>query len=393
MLEEAIVNLLLRHNCVVVPAFGGFVAQSSGAIIDMNTGVISPPRKSVLFNKQLINNDGLLISHLSKESDFDYATAESFLASKVEEWQVQLKEGQRVSIDKIGHLYLDAERNISFEQDRYFNLLLQSYGLNKVHFISEEDVKLTETAVVAAPKSAEAKIIPVVVPVETSEEDKEETKVAAIAAVGSQSKLWKYVAAAVLLPIAFFTYWIPVETSVLQSGMISFKDFNPTYKAGEGVYQQTSFTFPSEFNEKEKSVAEIEAGLPKGLKTYYIEFAGKKVPVKVTPETVEEIIEPIVAQEIERVVVEKIVEEPIVVEEPKPVVEVHTMHYITGCFSDRANAESMVQKMKERGLNAEIIGENKGTMRVSAGGASNQSDFDQIVKKAQQIGYKGWKLD
>ena len=92
MLEEAIVNLLLRHNCVIVPAFGGFVAQSSGALIDMDSGVITPPRKSVLFNKQLVNNDGLLISHISSEYKIEYASSENFLKTKVDEWHAQGRE-------------------------------------------------------------------------------------------------------------------------------------------------------------------------------------------------------------------------------------------------------------------------------------------------------------
>ena len=63
--EELIGDLLLRNNCVIVPSFGGFVANQSAAIIDYRNGIITPPRKSVLFNRQLINNDGLLIKELS----------------------------------------------------------------------------------------------------------------------------------------------------------------------------------------------------------------------------------------------------------------------------------------------------------------------------------------
>ena len=60
LIEKLIGDLLLRHNCVVVPSFGGFVAKQVSAVIDYKTGVMHPPKKSLLFNKQLINNDGLL---------------------------------------------------------------------------------------------------------------------------------------------------------------------------------------------------------------------------------------------------------------------------------------------------------------------------------------------
>ena len=54
-IEELIGDLLLRHNCVVIPTFGGFVAGQTSATFDASKGTILPPRKSLLFNKQLIN--------------------------------------------------------------------------------------------------------------------------------------------------------------------------------------------------------------------------------------------------------------------------------------------------------------------------------------------------
>ncbi len=391
MLEEAIVNLLLRHNCVIVPAFGGFVAQSSGALIDMATGIISPPRKSVLFNKQLVNNDGLLISYISSEYKMEYASSENFLKTKVDEWHEQLKEGKRVSIDKIGHLFLDAERNISFEQDRFFNLLLQSYGLNKVHFISEEDVKLTETVVIAPVERKETPIAPIVPAVETEEKKKEPTRVVALTPPDDKRKAWKYIAAAVLLPLAFYTYWIPVETTVLKSGMISFKDFNPAYESGAGAYQQNSFSFPATEYEQKASLKDQLAKLPEGEVAFF-NLDGKMIPLaaeKAQKETSTEVIST------PKTIVEKEVEKPTPtvqkVEQPKVVAK--QIHYITGCFSDKVNAEGMVKTLRKRGLNGIILDQKNGMYRVSAGGAESEAEFDKISRKIQAIGYKGWKLD
>ena len=46
----------------------------------------------------------------------------------------------------------------------------------------------------------------------------------------------KYAAAACLLPLAFYSFWIPTHSGVLESGLISFKDFNPFYKKELGAY-------------------------------------------------------------------------------------------------------------------------------------------------------------
>jgi hypothetical protein len=127
-LENLISELLLRHNCVVIPSFGGFVAGQVPAHFDTEKGVILPPRKSLLFNKQLISNDGLLIATYAKHNHLNYDVAEFFIRDTVKKWQDKLAKGERVSIENVGFLYLDAEKNIGFEQDRYSNLLLASYS-------------------------------------------------------------------------------------------------------------------------------------------------------------------------------------------------------------------------------------------------------------------------
>ena len=96
-IEELIGDLLLRHNCVVIPTFGGFVAGQTPAVFDAQKGSITPPRKSLLFNKQLINNDGLLIAayaHATKKSyeeSNDYDWKNPTYHYKVENWREKVQ--------------------------------------------------------------------------------------------------------------------------------------------------------------------------------------------------------------------------------------------------------------------------------------------------------------
>ena len=142
--EQLIGDLLVRHNCVIIPAFGGFVAKQTSASIDYKNGIMTPPRKSLLFNRQLINNDGLLIAELAVSNAINYNQATDTVGSLVYTWNEKLRNGERITIDKIGFLFYDQEKNICFEQDRFFNLLLESYGLETVHFLSENDVQLAQ---------------------------------------------------------------------------------------------------------------------------------------------------------------------------------------------------------------------------------------------------------
>ena len=219
--EELIGNLLLRHNCVIIPSFGGFVAKRVPAAVDFEKGIMQPPGKALLFNRQLINNDGLLTAEFASQNALDYSTASGIINKLVDSWNDQLKAGARVAIDRVGFLYFDQEKNVCFEQDRFFNLLLESYGLGKVHFMPAEDA-----------------------PAALVKEDKlgvEEPKIIEHPALKARSNAWKYVAAACFLPIAFYSYWIPVKTNVLQSGMISVKDFNPFQKTALGKYKAQKY--------------------------------------------------------------------------------------------------------------------------------------------------------
>ncbi len=74
-LQEYISSLLKEHNCVIVPEFGGFVANYKSAVIDDFRKKIHPPMKSILFNPHLTNNDGLLGNYVSQEQKIQYSDA------------------------------------------------------------------------------------------------------------------------------------------------------------------------------------------------------------------------------------------------------------------------------------------------------------------------------
>ena len=63
-LDLHIRNLLHEHDCVILPSFGGFVANYHSAKIDPIINLIHPPKKHIVFNKNLQNNDGLLVNEV-----------------------------------------------------------------------------------------------------------------------------------------------------------------------------------------------------------------------------------------------------------------------------------------------------------------------------------------
>ncbi|WP_343747422.1 SPOR domain-containing protein [Fluviicola sp.] len=397
--EQLIGDLLLQHNCVIVPSFGGFVAQRMSAKIDPVKGTIVPPRKSVLFNKQLINNDGLLISALSQANAISYTEAAHEVQAHMLEWEAKLQMGGRITIDRVGNLFYDQERNLCFEQDRFYNLLLESFGLSSVHFISAADAQAKESHQAmmhlvkaveieekqVAPKSepsfilTEEPIIPVL------EVVREEAIAHPTLAVKKKSSTWRYVAAACLLPIAFYSFWIPVKTDVLESGVISLSDFNPFHSGKPGTYKTPESSY--QFTER-KSKKQLE-NLPKNVETFSYEMdEDTYVPVSLNKQKAQALPK-------EEKPEEKAV--PAVAKEtPKPVQAVTTpavsttsgAQIIVGSYSSKQNADELVQLLASNGISGKVI-EKDGKIRVTAG---STTQFKQLEPKLKSLGIAPWIL-
>ena len=173
--EEVICQLILRHNCVVVPHFGGFVSKTIAAQIDFEKGIIQAPFKQLLFNRNLINDDGLVLAEYARLNGLYYQEGASQLVQFTSQLNTDLSHGKQVSIPKLGIFSKDADGVVRFEQDRHFNMLLSSYGLTNVTFVPNQILE-------------ETPIIELNPEINNLENEK------------TSSKFWKYAAAACLLP-------------------------------------------------------------------------------------------------------------------------------------------------------------------------------------------------
>jgi hypothetical protein len=122
-------ELLFGHDCVIVPGFGGFIGNYTPARIDKSTSTFYPPLKQISFNRNLNNNDGLLIGKISSSSGLNYGDARNIVEEFVTGARKKLEKGEKVVFDKIGSFINNQEGNIQFEPDRNVNYYLDSYGL------------------------------------------------------------------------------------------------------------------------------------------------------------------------------------------------------------------------------------------------------------------------
>ena len=128
--EHYIQELLYRYNCVVVPDFGAFLAQTSVARIDDEANTIYPPTKIVSFNQQLSKNDGLLISHISKSKKLSYEDLLDEVQNVSKAWKTSLAKGNTIRLEGIGELSSNEEDRIQFVPENKTNYLASSFGLS-----------------------------------------------------------------------------------------------------------------------------------------------------------------------------------------------------------------------------------------------------------------------
>lgn len=396
-IEELIGDLLLRHNCVVIPTFGGFVAGQTSATFDATKGTINPPRKSLLFNKQLINNDGLLIAAYAHATKKSYQESNDYIQKQIQHWHHKLDAGERISIDRVGFIFLDSERNLAFEQDRFHNLLLASFGLGKVHFVSQEDLQLIvqqENFTLSGEPLIESEDLAPIF--ELPIKNFEEIEVASdekkpIRSINSK-KIWKYAIAAALLPVCFYTYWIPMKTKVLESGILSFQDFNPFHISQDGLYNKETLDFRINHNIGESELDKILRDLPKDVEVFsYPVDSDLYVPVKIKENSSPRIV----------------VNPPLVIQKNLPIpfktttiattvqnnsTTIKSGHLIVGCFSTELNAKNLITQLKQKGFNAYIVDVKNGLHRVSACKSTSDSVLISAKEKLSPLQISGWIL-
>jgi len=131
-INQYIKELLLLNDCVIIPEFGGFVANYKPAAIEKNQ--FFPPTKEIAFNNKLISNDGLLISYISDSEGINYFSAKQKLENFVEETLLNLERNRNVYFEGVGYLHYDSRENLLFEPQLKQNLLVESYGLQNFSF-------------------------------------------------------------------------------------------------------------------------------------------------------------------------------------------------------------------------------------------------------------------
>ena len=126
--EDHIKDLLFRHDCVIIPNFGGLVSNPVSSKINTVSGTIFPPSKLIVFNKNLSINDGLLINHISKKEKISIDDSKNIVFDFSKKITDSLMTERSMRLNNIGLFTLGSEDNIIFHQDIANNFDLNSFG-------------------------------------------------------------------------------------------------------------------------------------------------------------------------------------------------------------------------------------------------------------------------
>lgn len=145
--------LLTRHDCVIVPGIGAFIATDTEAYFDFEEGTIHPRLREISFNSSVVTDDGLLSHSIARREGLAYEEARHLVATLADRMISDLNEEGEVSLGMTGRLVKDSDGLISFQpritsaiSDLLPELKLTGKEANSIHKIGEETDSSPATA-------------------------------------------------------------------------------------------------------------------------------------------------------------------------------------------------------------------------------------------------------
>lgn len=154
--------LLKRHDCVIVPGFGAFLASRHPAVIIEETAEITPPYTEYRFNAAVSNNDGLLANSIARRNGISFAEAVVLMEKETAQLRHTLEAYGEVTIGRLGSLVSGEENRISFTPfmpDLQASLTLGMPTL-ALPWRKEESETITESEPAEAPVAIEPEPLP-----------------------------------------------------------------------------------------------------------------------------------------------------------------------------------------------------------------------------------------
>lgn len=107
--------LVHRHDCVVLPKWGAFIADYQPACYDEQLGLMYPPVRELSFSASVDYNDGLLASSIARKEAVPFVQASRIVEEEVNSMKHQLNLDGEISLGKVGRFIRQDEVSVIFE--------------------------------------------------------------------------------------------------------------------------------------------------------------------------------------------------------------------------------------------------------------------------------------
>lgn len=339
-------QLVLQHECVIIPGLGAFLTNYHAAEINPRQYSIQPPKRNLVFNAQLNSNDGLLAHYLSQRMNIPYKTSMLLLEVFATYCQRDLSEGKQIAFGDLGVLDMNSHHKLEFYPNTSINYNEDAFGLKS---LAIKPIERKPDFGLHAPIQ------------------KSEVKIQSGRVIAINRTLRK--AAAVLIPLAFLVgaaFYLPTVVQNKQLNETSVFSFLDSLK---------SSLFSSD--QLEDTATEIKAA--KVEETPVVEIADPKTEPLIQEETPETIAAP-VSQ----------IDENKIENSPKG-----KYHIICGSFFEKERAEAYISQLNSEGYHASLAGQSKtGSYRVSIQSFTSAEEASDQIKWFRQMGYdRAWILN
>lgn len=333
-METYISDLLYRHDCVIIPRLGGIITNYRSAQIHPVSHTIRPPSKSIRFNVNLQEDDGLLANYVSSCESISFASAQSKIERFVFSIQNDLEHKKEARLPKIGVLSVDINGIISFEPDLKVNYLPDAFGLEAIQ----------SPAILRKSKG-----------IDVSKQIYQGAK-----SIQAQKTSFNWKVAAVLIPLIGLSTYVSFQKEALSDKYANYAYLNPFKEKPASVY------VPRTMEVKEKKI-EL-----------------KETKITTTPKTVVETVKANTEVKAKKTIPAPSVKTTLV---SKP------FHLVAGCFSSKLNANNLVAQLKTEGFEASVIGQNEnGLFRVAFQSYVSRELAVSEMKKLKDSGKSTWLL-
>ncbi len=350
-ITHLIAELLFKHDCVIVPNFGGFVARDYNSIFSKGSNLLYPQSKHILFNKNLIHNDGLLVSALMQKNDMPIIDATKQIENYKEYIQSLLSAKNRFELDNIGLLYIDSENSLRFEAKTDVNFLLESFGFEPV--IANELVIELEKPISVKQFEDRKIVVETVIP-----KKKSYAKIATLV-----------IGVPVTLAFLLFAAYSKPMKPLLESSFNPF--FSPEKTYAPNSFKNNKAVF---IHSLEKTSLLVDAN---GFATFKLSESGTILVANINDSIAKT----------DKTTVSK----PLYISSKNSHVYDGKYQVVVGCFGVEENAEKLVKELQLKNVSAGISGVNgKGLHVVSCGGFDSKEEATNLLSSVKNNFPNAW---